>query len=76
MLPYLAQTDIVAVSYSTFGHFWTFFGHFLDILGGKNGPQGGGVGGVKKIFSLKVLFYRDNSNETSFTPIGHRGDEL
>ena len=66
----------MAASYSTFGHFWTFSGHFLGILGGKNGPQGGGVGGVKKILSLKVLFYCDNSNDTSFIPIGHRDDEL
>ena len=76
MLPHLAQTDIVAASYSTFGHFWTFFGHFFDILGGKNGPQGGGMGGVKKKLSLKVSFYRDNSNDTSFIPIEHRDDEL
>ena len=39
-------------------------------------PQGGGVGGVKNFFSLKVVFYLDNSNDTSFSPIGHRGGEL
>ena len=76
MIPHLAQSDIVTASYSTFWHFWTFFGHFLVNLGGQNAPQGGGVGGVKKNFSLKVVFYLDNSNDTSFSPIGHRGDEL
>ena len=39
-------------------------------------PQGGGAGGVKNFFSLKVVFHLDNSNDTSFSPIGHRGDEL
>ena len=39
-------------------------------------PQGGAAGGVKNFFSLKVVFHLDNSNDTSFSPIGHRGDEL
>ena len=70
-------------SFSSIGHcdgklfnFLTFLDIFWTIWGVKMPPQGGGAGGVKIFFSLKVVFYLDNSNDTSFSPIGHRGDEL
>ena len=72
MLPHLAQSDIVAASYSTFLHFWTFFGHF----GGSKWPPGGLRGVGKKLFSLKDAFYLDNSNVASFSSNGHRGGKL
>ena len=37
-------------------------------------PQGGEWG--EKFFLLKVVFHLDNSNDTSFSPIRHRGDKL
>ena len=67
-----------ATSFSSNGHrggklfnFWTFLDIFWTFWGVK-WPPGGWGGWGEKILSLKVLFYRDNSNDTSFTPIGHR----
>ena len=73
MIPHLAQSDVVTASYSTFWHFWTFFGHFG---GSKGAPGGVSGGGWKKIFSLKDALYLDNSNDTSFSSIGHRDGKL
>ena len=69
MIPPLAKLDILTASYQTFGQ-------FLDILGGKKGPPGGSRGRAKYFFSLKYVFYLDNSNDTSFSSIGHRDGKL
>ena len=72
MIPHLAQSDIVMASYSTFWH----FGHFWSFLGVKMAPRGVWGGRVKNFFWQKDVFYLDNSNDTSFSSIGHRGGKL
>ena len=49
--------------------FWTF-------LGVKRAPREGLKGGAKKKLLLKVLPYLDNSNDTSFSLIGHLDEKL
>ena len=49
--------------------FWTF-------LGVKRAPREGLKGGAKKKLLLKVPPYLDNSNDTSFSLIGHLDEKL
>ena len=57
-------------------NFLTFLDIFWTFWGVKRVPRGGLRGWVKKFFSLKVAFYLDNSNDTTFSSIGHRDGKL
>ena len=52
------------------------FGHYLAILGRQKGPQGGSQGVDEIFFSLNDAFHLDNSNVTSFSPIGRCDGKL
>ena len=52
------------------------FSKFRGILGGLNAPPGGVWGVGENVFLLKDALYLDNSNDTSFSSIGHRDGKL